>query len=81
MQTEVKIPSKRLDSLDALRGFDMAFIMGIPAIIACLEQLFGGAALGWLSEQMHHAKWDGLRIMDLVFPTFLFIAGCSFHYR
>lgn len=78
MQTEVKISSKRLDSLDALRGFDMAFIMGIPAIIACLEQLFGGAALGWLSEQMHHAKWDGLRIMDLVFPTFLFIAGCSF---
>lgn len=73
-----ELSNKRLDSLDAFRGFDMFWIMGAPAIIYALEGIFGGGVLEWLSEQMRHAKWDGLRIMDMVFPTFLFIAGCSF---
>ena len=69
---------KRLESLDALRGFDMLWIMGAPGIIEALKQLWGGDFLVWASHEMHHAEWHGLTIMDLVFPTFLFIAGCSF---
>ncbi|MDD3906956.1 MAG: DUF5009 domain-containing protein [Bacteroidales bacterium] len=69
---------KRLQSLDALRGFDMFWIMGAPMIVASLYDIFGGNALSWCNIQMEHASWDGFRLMDLVFPLFLFIAGVSF---
>ncbi|MEA4840909.1 MAG: heparan-alpha-glucosaminide N-acetyltransferase domain-containing protein [Bacteroidales bacterium] len=69
---------KRLHSLDALRGFDMFWIMGAPMIVASLYDIFGGNALSWCNIQMEHASWDGFRLMDLVFPLFLFIAGVSF---
>jgi predicted acyltransferase len=26
---------------------------------------------------MHHAQWNGFTATDLVFPTFLFVAGAS----
>jgi len=69
---------KRLQSLDALRGFDMFWIMGAEFVVVALYGVFGGETLGWCSQQMEHAKWDGFRFMDLVFPLFLFIAGTSF---
>jgi len=69
---------KRLQSLDALRGFDMFWIMGAPMIVNALYKLFGGEPLAWLDFQMEHAAWDGFRLMDIVFPLFLFIAGVSF---
>lgn len=67
--------SGRLLSLDALRGFDMSFIMGGDALlIACATALgFSG-----FEEAFDHVPWHGLHFMDLVFPTFLFIAGVSF---
>lgn len=69
---------KRLQSLDALRGFDMIWIMGAPMIISALYGIFGGGTLSWLNLQMEHVHWDGFHFMDLVFPLFLFIAGVSF---
>lgn len=69
---------KRLQSLDALRGFDMLWIMGAPMIISSLYASFGGEPLNWLNIQMEHVPWDGFHFMDLVFPLFLFIAGVSF---
>ncbi len=70
--------NKRLQSIDALRGFDMLWIMGLPGIIFALANLTGA---GWLTDfgkQMHHVEWAGFHLMDLVFPLFLFIAGTSF---
>ena len=69
---------RRLESLDALRGFDMFFIMGGAAFILALENLFPIPFFQTLSEQMHHVEWDGLRHHDTIFPLFLFIAGISF---
>lgn len=69
---------KRLQSIDALRGFDMFWIMGAPGIIAALYGLFGGNAFEWCNTQMEHVPWDGFHFMDMVFPLFLFIAGVSF---
>ncbi|MDD4823359.1 MAG: DUF5009 domain-containing protein [Bacteroidales bacterium] len=69
---------KRLQSIDALRGFDMCWIMGFPAIIYALNSIFGGDVWMWTSEQMEHVPWDGFHFMDLIFPLFLFIAGVSF---
>lgn len=78
MKNKTKTQPQRLESLDAFRGFDMIWIMGLPAVIFALNKIFGGPFFEVLSEQMRHAKWHGLHFMDLVFPTFLFIAGCSF---
>lgn len=70
---------ERLLSLDALRGFDMLFIMGLAGWIVSLCGLFpSSGAMQWLSGQMEHVKWDGLTHHDTIFPLFLFIAGISF---
>lgn len=70
--------SKRLLSLDALRGFDMLFIMGFSGLIKAVCALFPGGADCYLAQTMNHAKWDGLYHHDTIFPLFLFIAGISF---
>lgn len=70
--------SRRLLSLDTLRGFDMFFIMGGSGLIAALAVWFPGAFTEALSTQMGHVAWDGLRHHDTIFPLFLFIAGISF---
>lgn len=67
----------RLASVDALRGFDMFFIMGLPALITAIAGLFGYGPDNFLSVQMRHVPWHGWRLMDGVFPVFLFISGIT----
>ena len=69
---------KRLLSIDTLRGMDMLLIMGLSTLIVSLCHLFPDGSDFWLARQMHHVEWNGLAIMDMVFPVFLFIAGLSF---
>jgi len=69
--------SKRLLSIDALRGFDMFFISGGAAFLIYLE---GKTSLPWVDElavQMEHSAWHGFTFLDYVFPLFLFISGVS----
>lgn len=77
MQTE--LTHKRLESLDALRGFDMFFITGGATLIAAIAALFPDSGV-WqaIGAQMEHVPWDGLVHHDTIFPLFLFIAGISF---
>lgn len=71
--------SKRLLSLDALRGADMFFIVGGEALIIALAALFPQSGfMQALAVQMEHVDWHGFHFMDLVFPLFLFISGVSF---
>ena len=70
--------NKRLMSLDALRGFDMLFIMGLAGLIIAICRLFPDGADCWLATTMKHVKWHGLAHHDTIFPLFLFIAGISF---
>jgi predicted acyltransferase len=71
--------SARLESLDALRGFDMMFIMGFATLAMCLCALWpGNAVSNAITTSMEHADWNGLRHHDTIFPLFLFIAGCAF---
>ena len=65
----------RLASLDALRGFDMLFIMGGEALVCAIAALCGDPAFG---RKFGHVPWHGLQFMDTVFPLFLFMAGVSF---
>jgi predicted acyltransferase len=70
-------PSVRLASLDALRGFDMFWIVGGSSIAAALEKMHAGVLTRFLTTQLTHATWEGFRFYDLIFPLFLFIVGVS----
>ena len=70
--------SKRLMSLDALRGLNMLFIIGLSAVIVDLCNLWPGAISSVIAEQMTHVEWNGIRHHDTIFPLFLFLAGASF---
>jgi len=72
-----KLP-ERLKSLDALRGFDMFWIMGAEELFILLGSLTGLPALQWWAGQMTHVEWHGFHAYDMIFPLFLFIAGVSF---
>lgn len=69
---------RRLQSLDALRGFDMFFIMGGATLIASLANIWPNGFFQGLAAQMSHVPWNGLVHHDTIFPLFLFIAGISF---
>lgn len=68
----------RLASLDALRGFDMLFIIGLASVIAAICRLIPGGEDSWLLHQMLHADWHGLTHHDTIFPLFIFVAGISY---
>lgn len=68
----------RLDSLDALRGADMFFIMGGSALLAKLSVGAGFGSDNAFAQQFNHVLWHGFHFQDMIFPLFLFIAGVSF---
>lgn len=78
MEENTPIKSSRLLSIDALRGFDMMFIIGVAAIISSFCGLFPGGENSWLATQMTHVEWDGFRHHDTIFALFLFISGMTF---
>lgn len=70
--------NQRLLSLDALRGFDMFFIMGLSGLVASLCALWPNVVTNEIAQQMEHVAWNGLQHHDTIFPLFLFLAGVSF---
>jgi predicted acyltransferase len=74
---EVRLPPKRLRSIDTLRGMDMLMISGAGSFIFLLH---GKTNLPWvdaLAMQFEHPAWNGFTFYDFIFPLFLFIAGLS----
>jgi predicted acyltransferase len=68
---------ERLHSLDALRGFDMFWIMGGGGLLAAMAEGNESSTLDWMAAQTHHVEWNGFTFWDLIFPLFLFIAGVA----
>ena len=69
-------------SLDALRGFDMFWILGGDFVVTTAGKMSGGneqtwTLFGWLAGQFRHKEWDGFAFYDLIFPLFVFISGVS----
>jgi len=64
-------------SLDALRGFDMFWIIGGEGIVHSLADLTGWGLAIWASTQLRHVDWNGFVFYDMIFPLFLFIAGVA----
>jgi predicted acyltransferase len=74
---EIANKPERLKSLDALRGFDMFWIIGGGAIFEALAKFTNWPVLKLWAKQLEHKYWEGFAFEDLIFPMFLFIAGVS----
>jgi predicted acyltransferase len=73
-------PFERLHSLDALRGFDMLWIIGGGELAVALAKVTNWRWLDWFAEQQDHVKWEGFHFEDLIFPLFMFISGVAVSY-
>jgi predicted acyltransferase len=60
-------PMRRLVSLDVARGITIAFMILVN----------NGGSGKYSYRQLEHSPWNGWTLTDLVFPSFLFIAGIS----
>src|SRR5688572_29828850 len=67
----------RITSIDALRGFDMFWIIGADVLGQALNKLAGKDRLGVIANQLEHVPWEGFHFYDLIFPLFVFIVGVS----
>ena len=70
----------RLESLDALRGFDMFWIVGGGQVLRALLRGTSNPWLAALDQQFTHFEWEGFRFYDLIMPLFLFMIGVSMPY-
>ena len=71
---------KRVESIDALRGFDMFWILGGEHLVVSLNKASeskGFTGLAHIAEQMDHVSWAGFHFYDLIFPLFVFVMGVS----
>jgi predicted acyltransferase len=67
----------RLTSLDALRGFDMIWIIGAERLVRAWGEASDLPGADFLATQLRHVTWEGFRFYDLIFPLFLFIIGVT----
>ena len=79
MSTDLAI-KQRLYSLDALRGFDMFWIIGADEVIHTMSETTKIPFWQNLSIQFEHPTWNGFTVYDLIFPLFIFLAGVSTPY-
>src|SRR5882762_1176013 len=78
LPTETKPPpAQRLMSVDALRGFDMFWIIGADSLVYALHRLSPNKPTEFLADQLEHADWEGFHFYDLIFPLFVFLMGVS----
>ena len=69
--------SGRIISMDALRGFDMFWIIGIDEVIWAAERAWPNTFTHLLSAPLQHRDWHGFNFYDLIFPMFIFLVGVS----
>jgi predicted acyltransferase len=78
LPTQIKPATfQRLMSVDALRGFDMFWIIGADSLVSALNRMSQTTPTKALAEQLSHADWEGFHFYDLIFPLFVFIVGVS----
>lgn len=73
----VTTSQKRLESLDALRGFDLFLLVGLEAVMHALD---GAIDAPWFDRVMKcftHVDWEGFSSWDLVMPLFMFMSGIT----
>jgi predicted acyltransferase len=76
MDSKIKseVPGQRLMCVDALRGFDMLWIIGGSKVLIDLAK---GTGFGFLSNMpvVFDHTWGQFHFYDIIMPLFLFIVG------
>lgn len=73
----------RVVSVDALRGFNIFWILGADGVVWAFNGMLRGkdgmlsAAGSFLDRQMTHVAWEGFRFYDFIFPLFIFVTGVA----
>ena len=71
-------PTNRLLSLDFMRGFIMVLLMmESTGLYAHLNEYAQDSSWHFLTIQLEHHPWHGLRFWDLVQPGFMLMAGTA----
>ncbi|MBR6171464.1 MAG: DUF5009 domain-containing protein [Bacteroidaceae bacterium] len=68
---------QRLESLDALRGLDLLFLVAISDLVEELAEVIDTPWMSSVMECFTHKKWEGFSPWDLVMPLFMFMAGVA----
>ncbi len=71
------ISYKRLESLDALRGFDLCFLVAIGPFMSVLSRAIDAEGMNQFMWIFRHVAWEGFSPWDLIMPLFLFMSGIS----
>lgn len=69
--------SRRLESLDILRGFDLFMLVFLQPVILAVCSVWHPAWTEPVLCQLDHEVWIGFRCWDLVMPLFLFMTGAA----
>ena len=73
-QPQSPVASQRLMCVDALRGFDMLWIIGGAEVLVSLCKVSGIGFLQNMDVNFEHS-WGQFHFYDLIMPLFLFIVG------
>ncbi len=82
-EVPLAVQTGRVVSVDALRGFNIFWILGADGAVWALDRMLRDkgpqlSAIGsFLKTQMSHAAWEGFRFYDFIFPLFIFVTGAS----
>lgn len=68
---------QRVVAIDALRGFDMFWIVGGQQLALAVAAALAGTTPDWLDYQLEHVEWEGFSAWDLIMPLFLFVVGAA----
>ena len=77
VRNPIKLSNERVISVDALRGFDMFWIMGGEMIVQGLDNVFHNKITAFLKLETEHVEWLGFHFFDIIMPLFLFLVGIS----
>jgi len=69
--------TKRLESLDILRGLDLFLLVGLQPIFVTLGKNTNSIFFQHVLYQFDHEIWQGLRLWDMIMPLFLFMTGVT----
>src|SRR3954470_18169568 len=75
--TDITPVPRRITSVDALRGFDMFWIISGDYLVRSLPKIHDDSVTRALANQMEHCDWAGFHFYDLIFPMFVWIVGVS----
>ncbi len=83
VEVQPALQTRRVESVDALRGFNFVWILGGDGLMWAIGEVSKGkgslvaAVGGILAGQLTHVAWEGFRFYDLIFPLFVFLTGVS----